>query len=243
MTSPLKLGLFGAQGRMGRRVVECAATLDNFALYRALDRDDEIDFLKCDVVIDFSTHTATERLYEHLAGTEIPLVTGVTGRNETERELIGVLSETRPVFAASNFSIGIAVLNELVTKAVKMLGDEFAAEILEVHHEHKMDAPSGTALSLGETIAKAKDSPWPESRTIREGIGLPCTQSEIGVASLRGGDVVGDHTVFLLGVSERLELTHRAGNRALFARGALRAARWIVSQSPGLYGMNDLLKR
>ncbi len=237
-----KIGIFGAKGRMGRRVTQCINDFDNVTLQCALDRGDRADFEGCDVVIDFSTEAATDELCDLLKKGCLPLVTGVTGRSQGQWRSIEALSETRALFIASNFSVGIAVLNDLVRRGIQALGDQYSAEVMEVHHRFKVDAPSGTALTLGRTISEAKGIPWPESAVTRSGVSSARKEGEIGMSSLRGGDVVGDHTVFLLGPSERLELTHRASDRDVFALGAIRAARWLTSQGPGIYGMNDLVK-
>jgi 4-hydroxy-tetrahydrodipicolinate reductase len=152
------------------------------------------------------------------------LVIGTTGHSQEQRRLIEKTAQSLPVVFASNFSIGVNVLFWLTRKAAEQLGGDFDAEIIETHHTMKKDAPSGTAKTLAEILKAAKKTP-----------------SEIPVQSIREGDVVGEHTVIFSGPSERLELTHRAASREIFALGALRAAKWIIDQPPGLYSMQDVL--
>ncbi len=237
----ISLGIFGANGRMGRCIQALLPQFADFQLRAGIDHQSaSLDAFKdCDVVIDFSLASATEDLLAHLEQSKAALVTGVTGRTEAQTEAICALARQRPVFISSNFSLGIAVLADLSRRAACMLED-FDIEIAELHHKRKADAPSGTALQLAQAItAVAKDREILSSP--RWGAGHPRQPQEIGVAALRGGDVTGEHTVYFLGEGERIELTHRATDRGIFAQGALRAARWVKTQSPGVYGMNDLL--
>jgi 4-hydroxy-tetrahydrodipicolinate reductase len=194
-----------------------------------------------DVVIDFSLPVAIAALVQACIDHGRPLVLATTGLSAEHWRLVDELARHCPVVAAPNYSTGVTVLYHLAQKASALLA-EFDLEIVEMHHRNKVDAPSGTALGLAEAAAKgrelvAKDvSVW-----ARQGHTGPRTRDEIGVMTLRGGDVVGDHTLILAGPSERLELTHRAHDRALFARGALRAARWLQGRAPGKYGMTDVL--
>jgi 4-hydroxy-tetrahydrodipicolinate reductase len=201
----------------------------------------EGDLSHCDVVIDFSIATATEDLLERLDGTRAALVTGTTGRTPEQMAAVEGRSAVAPVFSAANYSLGVAVLSDLVTRAARALGPAFDMEIFEIHHRQKVDAPSGTALHLAEVAAHARDMPWPDAQRLRHGQTGPRSEAEVGLAALRGGAVTGEHTVYFFGAAERIELTHRAADRDVFAHGALRAACWIVGQPPGRYGMTDLL--
>ena len=242
MTSGVKVGIFGAQGRMGQRIAACAQELAEIDVVARFDRDVTIGAVDmCDVVIDFSVANATDTLMQLLENTTAGLVTGVTGRSDTQHQAILGLANDRPVFTAANFSIGIAVLNQLVHHAVQALGPRFEPEVFEIHHRRKTDAPSGTALQLGATAARALGLEWPKSRRVREGTSSERTANEIGTAAVRGGTVAGEHTVYLLGDAERLELTHRATNRDVFAFGALSASRWLATQKPGHYTMQSML--
>lgn len=248
MTGPrgIRLGLFGASGRMGRKVQEALAGpfAGRLALAVAVDADTPagVGFAGCDVVVDFSVAAATDDLLARLSGTGAALVSGTTGRDAAAEARLVAHAAHAPVFTAANFSLGVAVLTALVEQAARALGPDFDPEVFEIHHGRKRDAPSGTALVLGEAAARGRGLPWPEARrAAREGDTGARTADEVGFAALRGGDVVGEHTVFLLGAVERLELTHRAADRGVFAHGALRAAEWVVGQGPGRYGMRDLV--
>ena len=197
----------------------------------------------CDVVIDFTAPSATRRHALACAAGGHALVVGTTGLGPLEMAALEEASARIPVLHSRNMSLGVAVLTELVRQAAGWLGDDFEVEILETHHRAKKDSPSGTALQLGEAVAESRAQPlaalaeW--SRPRLDPVGR--TPGAIGFASLRGGRVVGDHSVFLLGEEELLELTHRATDRALFARGALRAAGWLHGKTPGLYVLRDVL--
>ncbi|MFO7156481.1 MAG: 4-hydroxy-tetrahydrodipicolinate reductase [Pseudomonadota bacterium] len=222
----------------GRRVPESAARLGipvETDLGRALDRG-------ADVVIDFSSPEGCAVAARICAERGVPLVSGTTGLDEAGFALLRETAQRVPVLHAPNMSVGIQLLLRLVEETARALGEGFDVEILEAHHRHKKDAPSGTALRLAETVAAALGRDLREDgRFGREGLVGPRPAREIGVLALRGGDVVGEHTVYFFGEGERLELTHRASSRSAFARGALRAARWIVGRPPGLYGMRDVL--
>lgn len=237
-----KIGVFGAGGRMGQRIIKCAAERSDVTVVCTIDESATTGQLSaCDVVIDFSVAKATSRLLDIIEKNSVPLVTGVTGRSSQQLRDIDDVSKRHPVFSAANFSIGVAVLNQLVETAVRGLGREFDAEVFEIHHRMKADAPSGTALLLAKTAAESRGLNWPDARRNRDGITGPRTENEVGTAALRGGSVPGEHTVFLFGQSERLELTHRAADRDIFALGAIRAAIWLKDKSPGLYGMQNLV--
>jgi 4-hydroxy-tetrahydrodipicolinate reductase len=196
------------------------------------------------VVVDFSSpqlfRTLLDRHGDVLAGRG--LVVGTTGLEAEDHRRMEAAAERSPVLAAPNFSPGVALLVALVERAARALGEEYDAEIVEVHHRRKEDAPSGTALHLGEAVARGRDGELEALRVDgRSGRAGARPRGEIGFHAVRGGDVVGDHRVLFLGARERLELAHVAGNRSVFADGALRAARWVHGRAPGLYSMRDLL--
>jgi 4-hydroxy-tetrahydrodipicolinate reductase len=195
--------------------------------------------LGADVVIDFSTASAVASLYAAAARQGVAVVSGTTNLDPAAETALSRASQTVPVLWAPNTSLGVQVLAELVEHAVRRLGAAFDVELVEVHHKRKIDAPSGTARRLADAARAAR--PELAERHTRDGNVGPRPAEELGVVAVRGGDVVGDHTVFLLGNGERLELTHRATNRDLFAVGALRAARFVIGKKPGRYSLDDVL--
>jgi len=261
MSERLKVSVCGATGRMGRAVVrlcgqsadlelvgacagsgdtgigEDAGTLAGGARSGVAITDDMASaLLGAQVVIDFSQPPALEQLTRLVARQGVALVSGTTGL--ADLSLLDTAAERVAVLWAANMSLGIQVLSELAAEAARRLGPGFDIEISEMHHRSKVDAPSGTGLRLAEALQEVRDL---RRVTGRSGIVGARTQDEIGVLAFRGGDVIGDHTVHLLGPGERLELTHRATSRELFAQGALRAARWLAKQPPGRYSLRDVL--
>jgi 4-hydroxy-tetrahydrodipicolinate reductase len=234
----------GAKGRMGQALVSCAKNFRNLKVVAAIDRGDDLRAVlsKADAVIDFSSHDATPAIVELCAKNKKAVVIGTTGHSGAEQSAIRKYQVKIPIVWASNFSTGVNTLFWLTRKAVEILGKDFDLEIVEMHHRLKKDAPSGTAKSLAQILADARKLSLEKSaRHGREGIVGERTNSEIGIHSVRGGDVVGDHTVIFANTGERLELTHKASSRDTFANGALRAALWVVKQKPGLYDMQDVL--
>ena len=225
-SSPVRALLIGAAGRMGKTISDLAKDDPEIDVVGHCDLGDLIEpvMKNCDVAIDFSNANAVSEICAAAAQHRKPLVTGTTGHSQEQRRLVEQTAESVPVVFSSNFSIGVNVLFWLTRKAAEELGSNFDVEIVETHHKMKKDAPSGTAKTLAEVLKATKK-----------------TQSEIPIQSIREGDVVGEHTVIFSGPSERLELTHRAASREIFARGALRAAKWIINQPPGLYSMQDAL--
>jgi len=234
----LRIALVGAAGRMGRAIASVAAS-ENAEIVAKSDLGDEIALAGADVLIDFSHPDASRSICDAAIKSKVPLVMGTTGHSTKQREEIAAAAKQIAVVFASNFSVGVNALFALTERAAKILGDDFDLEIVEVHHRMKKDAPSGTAKTLAEILQRARQTK--NLRHGREGISGEREKSEIGVHSVRGGDVVGDHTVIFAGQGERVELTHRASSRETFARGALRAARWAVGKSPGLYDMRNVL--
>jgi 4-hydroxy-tetrahydrodipicolinate reductase len=234
----------GAKGRMGQALVLCAKKIQELEIVAAIDRGDDLKSVisKTDVVIDFSSHEATPKIAQFCAKNKKAIVIGTTGHSDAERTAILKLKAKIPMVWASNFSTGVNTLFWLTRKAVEILGTDFDLEIIEMHHRLKKDAPSGTAKSLAEILAEVRKQQLEKvARHGRVGIVGERTPAEIGIHSVRGGDVVGDHTVVFANTGERMELTHKASSRDTFANGALRAALWVVKQKPGLYDMQDVL--
>ncbi|MFA6394020.1 MAG: 4-hydroxy-tetrahydrodipicolinate reductase [Patescibacteria group bacterium] len=196
----------------------------------------------CDVIIDFTNAEASLKHLSAAAKAGKSIVIGSTGFSVGQMDEARELAKNIPVVLAPNMSLGVNVLFKLAAEAAKLLGDEYDAEIIEAHHRFKKDAPSGTAMKLAEVLAKALERNLGETAVYsRHGLIGERTKKEIGIQTIRAGDIVGDHTVIFGGLGERLELTHRAASRDTFARGAIRAAKWIVNQPPGLYDMRDVL--
>jgi len=234
----------GSKGRMGQTLIACASRIPELQVVGQIDQGDDLAAVigKADVVIDFSFHNATTSIAELCAKHKKALVIGTTGHTDAVKLQISKLKAQIPIVWSSNYSTGVNTLFWLTRKAAQILGPSFDLEVVEMHHRSKKDAPSGTAATLAEILAAARKLPPSEAlRHGRQGITGERTADEIGIHSLRGGDVVGDHTVIFATNGERLELTHRASSRETFANGALRAAQWIVNQPPGLYDMQDVL--
>lgn len=194
------------------------------------------------VTLDFTVPAAALAHLEVAAAAGAGIVVGTTGLTAEQRARAEALAARTRAVIAPNMSVGVAVLERLIEHAVPALGPSFDVEIVEIHHRQKRDAPSGTALRLGEVAAAAQGKPLCGRGVFgREGEPGPRKHEELGVLALRGGNVVGDHTVYFLGAGERIELTHRAQSRECLARGGLRAALWLASQKPGVYGMRDVL--
>lgn len=228
---------------MGQAIAGAAPRAD-VEIVAGLDLGDEIEkqIQNCDVVVDFSHPNASSELARTCREAKKPAVIGTTGHSREERASIEELVLSVPVVLSPNFSVGVNALFWLTRKAAEMLGDAFDLEITEMHHRLKKDAPSGTAKKLAEILCEVRDLDYAKNvRHGREGLIGERPGKEIGVHSVRGGDVVGDHTVTFAGAGERLELSHKAASRETFALGALRAARWIVGKPPGLYSMEDVL--
>jgi 4-hydroxy-tetrahydrodipicolinate reductase len=238
-----KIIITGSKGRMGRALVSCAKSFRELQVVAQIDVGD--DFPAAielgDVVVDFSLHTATADVAGLCARHKKAIVIGTTGHTNAERAEVLKFKTKIPMVWASNFSTGVNTLFWLTRKAAEILGPDYDLEIVEMHHRLKMDAPSGTAKTLAQILAEARKQHLDKiARHGRLGIGERAP-GEIGIHSIRGGDVVGDHTVIFANTGERLELTHKASSRETFANGALRAALWVVEQKPGLYDMQDVL--
>ena len=251
-----KVGILGSTGRVGEHLIHNVQETEGLELSvvhvfselkttlpeTTLVTNDMKTLLKnCDVVIDFSAPEATQALFEAALENPTPLVVATTGFTEHQKNLMAEVAENMPVLYASNMSAGIALLKQLVEQVAATLKD-FDIEIVEQHHRHKVDSPSGTALTLGEFAAKGRGLDLDAVRISgRDGQIGARTKDEIAVMALRGGDIVGRHTVGFYNDGEYLELNHTATNRQTFSKGAIRAASWLVSQEAGMYSINDCL--
>jgi 4-hydroxy-tetrahydrodipicolinate reductase len=257
----------GIGGRMGGAVVRAIQQSPDFNLVAAIDKpgsarlgkdagevcaaghlgipitDNPEATRKTDtVIIDFTNPEASLGFLRSAAKKLTPIVIATTGFNAKQQAEIKRLARRTPTLLSANTSLGVNVLVSLLGQAAKMLGDDYDVEIIEAHHRFKKDAPSGTALALGRSVANALDRDLDRlAINGRRGIVGERSKKEIALLSVRAGDIVGEHTVIFGGIGERLEFIHRAHSRDTFARGALRAARWLVGQKPGLYGMQDVL--
>jgi 4-hydroxy-tetrahydrodipicolinate reductase len=239
---PLQILLNGSKGRMGQTIAGVAGELD--AVIRAsTDAGDDpaAPLGACDVIIDFSSHAATRKLLELAVAKRKPIVIGTTGHSADEKKQLLALAAQVPCVWAGNFSVGVNLLFALTRRASAVLGSDYDAEVVEMHHRFKKDAPSGTAARLLEIILEERKLTANALRHGRSGITGERHPTEVGVHALRGGDVVGEHTVMFAALGERVELTHKATDRGIFARGAVRAAHWVVKQKPGVYDMQDVL--
>jgi len=263
----MKIGIVGCAGRMGRTLIaEVLATpgltlaagteppgsdavgrdlgglVGAAALGVEVTDDAEALFRASDTVIDFTQPAATAAHAALAATTGVALVAGTTGLEQAHRDALGRAAEKAVVVHAANMSVGVNLLLGLTEQVAAVLGDDYDIEIVEMHHRRKVDAPSGTALALGRSAAAGRGVDLDAvARRVRDGITGERRPGDIGFAVLRGGDVAGDHSVVFAGPGERVELTHKAGDRAIFARGAVRAARWTEGRAAGLYSMLDVL--
>lgn len=257
----IRVSVPGAAGKMGQMVMAALATRGDVAtLAAALERtghpsvgrdtapgvtitEDVGAALACsDVYIDFTVPAATVNLVELAANAGVAAVIGTTGLSDSDRIAIERSAKEVPVVLSPNFSLGVNLLCGLVEQAARSLGPDFDLEVVEIHHKLKRDAPSGTALAIADALARGRNQVLSDvKRCSREGEIGPRRAGEIGIMAVRGGSAVGDHTAYFLGPSERIEITHRAENRAVFAQGALRAALWVVGKAPGLYSMRHVL--
>jgi 4-hydroxy-tetrahydrodipicolinate reductase len=229
---------------MGKMLLNCAPQHPEIQVVGQVDIGDDLSaFIDgADVVIDFSAHTATFPIASLCAAKSKALVIGTTGHSLEDRSRITGFSTRIPMVFSSNYSTGVNTLFWLTRKAAEILGPSYDLEIVEMHHRLKKDAPSGTARTLAEILADVRKRQLDEIvRHGRSGVVGARTAEEIGMHAVRGGDVVGDHTVIFASIGERVELTHKASSRETFANGALRAASWVAAQKPGLYDMQDVL--
>ncbi len=241
---PLRVIINGSRGRMGQALLSGAAQDAELTVAAAIDAGDDLvaALPGADAVIDFTHAPVTPDVAAACAEAGKALVIGTTGHTDAQRAAIHAAAARIPVVFAPNFSVGVNTLFWLTRRAAEILGPEFDLEVVEMHHRLKKDSPSGTARRLGEILAEVRDLQYAtDTRHGREGMVGERTRTEIGMHAVRGGDVVGDHTVIFANVGERVELTHKASSRDTFALGALRAAKWAVTQPAGLYDMQDVL--
>ena len=262
----VQIALAGVSGRMGRALLESVTADVDCTLRAAIDRpgsplvgqdagaawgaasgvqvtDQPSTALQgAQALIDFTRPEATFGYLEACAAAGVPLVIGTTGFDEAGRARIAAAAQRIPVVFAPNMSVGVNLLMKLAELAAEVLEDGYDIEIIEAHHRHKVDSPSGTALGLGQAVARALNRDLASCAVYgREGVTGERDPKTIGFATVRGGDIVGDHTLLFAGIGERVELTHKASSRATFAHGALRAAKWLQGRAPGLYDMRDVL--
>lgn len=239
----IRMGIIGSAGRMGKALTAAIGEA-GASVAGGIDKGGDPQALAgaSDVLIDFSSPHALEANLDAAVAANIPIVVGTTGLEERHHWLIDTAANSVAVLQTGNTSLGVTLLAHLVHEAATRLGEDWDIEIAEMHHRHKVDAPSGTALLLGEAAARARGIDLAkDSERGRDGVTGARARGAIGFASLRGGSVAGDHTVFLAGDDERIELTHRAENRMVFARGAVRAGLWLSDKPAGRYTMPQVL--
>ena len=243
-TDKTRIIIVGSKGRMGEALLRLAAQNPQLEVVGSVDKGDNLlDVIdKCDTLIEFAHHSLSADLARTVEKHGKTLVIGTTGHTTEERKAIDEVAQRIPIVFAPNYSIGVNLLFYLTQLAAETLGENYDQEVVEMHHRQKLDAPSGTARRLGEILAEAAGGTYDYLAVHgRHGDVGARPNRVIGMHALRGGDVVGDHTVHFASVGERLELTHRASSRDTFATGALRAAQWVHTQKPGLYSMQDVL--
>ena len=262
----VQAAIAGVSGRMGRALLEAVSADTDCTLHAAIDRpgsplvgqdagaawgaasgvqvtDQPAAALKgAHALIDFTRPESTFGYLDACAAAGVPLVIGTTGFDDAGKTRIASAAQRIPIVFAPNMSVGVNLLMKLAELAAQVLRDGYDIEIVEAHHRHKVDAPSGTALGLGQAVARAINRDLASCAVYgREGVTGERDPKTIGFATVRGGDIVGDHTLLFAGIGERVELTHKASSRATFAQGALRAAKWLQGRTPGLYDMRDVL--
>lgn len=267
MAAPIRIALMGCQGRMGKALLEAIRSNEQVTLGAALERpgstvvgldvgdvngfgamnvliSDDLEKVKdqIDVIIDFTRPEVTLKNLAFAVANNKKIVIGTTGFDDAGKAAIADAATKTSIVFASNFSVGVNLVFKLLEQAAKVMGDYTDIEIIEGHHRHKVDAPSGTALSMGEVVAKTLGRDLKECAVYgREGITGERDRNTIGFATIRAGDLVGEHTVMFADIGERVEITHKASSRLTFANGAVRAANWLKDQSNGLYDMQDVL--
>lgn len=267
MDTSIKLAVNGAAGRMGRQLLNAIGERNNATLVAAADAPGapsiglDVSILgggdamgvqvtdntstlieNSDVVIDFTAPAVTLALLERLAGTGTRVVIGTTGFTAAQLEALHAHAASTPIVFAPNYSVGVTVTLALLAQAARAFADDYDVEVIEAHHRHKVDAPSGTAMKIGEVLAGALGRDLEECAVYgRQGITGERDRKTIGFETIRAGDIIGDHTVLFAGNGERIEITHKATDRMTFARGAVRAAIWLATQPAGLYDMNHVL--
>jgi len=263
----INMTVSGASGRMGSRIIALSKNIDALNLTGALEQknhqhlgkdigevigigsmgvtitDNIMDAIsQVNVIIDFSSPSATIACLKSLAASPIPVVIGTTGFSKDEVEHIKLYAQNTPCVFAPNMSVGVNLLLKVLADIAKVTQNDYDIEIVEAHHRLKKDAPSGTAMKMAQVLAAALNRNLEDTAVYaRHGLIGERTQKEIGIQTVRAGDIVGEHTVLFGGLGERIEITHKASSRDTFARGALKAAQWVHKQTPGLYDMQDVL--
>lgn len=264
----IDITVLGASGRMGKAIISCISKSTDCRLVGAVSEDndpnigkdigeilglakklgislvdnDDVILKNTDVVIDFTLPSALDKNLILCSKGLVPMIIGVTGLDEAQLNLITETSFKIPILYERNMSVGVNVLLNMVQNLSKILDSDFDTEITETHHRHKIDSPSGTAIAIGEAIAKAKNLNFSDIyKPSRINTNTPRSPNSIGISSIRGGGFIGDHTVSFTSEDESIEISHHALDRKCFAQGALSAAKWIADQDPGLYSMNDVL--
>jgi 4-hydroxy-tetrahydrodipicolinate reductase len=263
----INLIVSGATGKMGSRIIALARDITDIKLAGAVEREGHKDLgkdigpviglgatgvtitadvntvlEKGDVLVDFSSPSATIERLKSLSGRPVPVVIGTTGFSKDEVEYIKLYAQGTPCVFAPNMSVGVNLLLKVLEDIAKVTADDYDVEIIEAHHRLKKDAPSGTAMKMAQVLASALDRNLENTAVYaRHGLIGERTRKEIGIQTVRAGDIVGEHTVLFGGLGERIEITHKASSRDTFARGALKAALWVYKQTPGLYDMQDVL--
>ena len=263
----INITVIGAAGKMGSRIIALSRDYENIKLIGAVERkehknigQDIGDVIgigktgiklvsnvkdvegKTNVCIDFSSPESTSQNLKALSGNPVPVVIGTTGVTKDITEEIKSYAQKAPCVFAPNMSVGVNLLLKVLTDVAKVLGDDYDIEIIEAHHRLKKDAPSGTAMKMAQVIAASLNRNLEDTAVYtRKGLIGERTKKEIGIQTIRAGDIVGEHTVLFGGLGERIEITHKASSRDTFARGALKAALWVHKQAPGLYDMQDVL--
>ncbi|HZV53555.1 MAG TPA: 4-hydroxy-tetrahydrodipicolinate reductase [Rhodocyclaceae bacterium] len=240
----IRFAIAGASGRMGRTLIEAVQATPAAELAAAFDIDDDIDaaLSKADCLIDFTRPEGTMRHLEVCRKRGVHMVIGTTGMNAEQKLAIQDAARDIPIVFAPNMAVGVNLVFRLLDTAARILNEGYDVEIVEAHHRHKVDAPSGTALRMGEVVAAALGRSLDECAVYgREGHTGERPATQIGFATVRGGDIVGDHTVLFAGTGERVEITHKAASRMPYALGSIRAARFLRGKTSGLYDMQDVL--
>lgn len=248
----IKILLVGANGRMGQQIASLTKEYDGYEIVAGIDSYDGIknEFPvyakfddckeKCDVIIDFSNPAGLTNILSYAKENGLPLVLATTGFSKEQLEAIKIASKDIPLFFSSNMSLGVNLLIDLVKKAASVLGEGFDIEIVEKHHNQKLDAPSGTALAIADAISEVEPNPM-EYVYDRHSVRKKRDKKEIGISSVRGGNIVGEHEVIFAGMDEIIEIKHHASSRRVFAEGALRAAKFMAGKKNGMYSMKDML--
>ena len=239
-----RIAITGANGRMGQALIDAVKHNPDVSQSSLLDRGDDLslELEKFDVLVDFTRPEATLKYLSICQGAGKGMVIGTTGFSNNELKLIDKVAKDIPIVLSPNMSVGVNLALKLLETTTEVIGDDSDVEIIESHHRHKVDAPSGTALKMGKVVANALGRNLSECAVnSREGVGKPRDRKTIGFSAIRGGDIVGEHTVIFFMEGERIEITHKASSRMTYANGAIRASIWLEQHKRGLFSMQDVL--